>query len=149
MISVLETISPCANEWNLTRLKKMLLTNCSLTNYTHTHTHTYIYIYIHIYIYIYIYMIYGPGNRGSILSRVMPKTQKMVLDASLLNTHHYKVWIKGKVVEPSPTPRGSSFWKGSLLVVRNFYRQLYFLLIYIYSHPQTDLFRSIRTHQCG
>ena len=21
--------------------------------------------------------------------------------------------------------------------------------IYIYSHPQTDLFRSIRTHQCG
>ena len=27
----------------------------------------------------------------------MKKTQKMVLDASLLNTHHYKVWIKGKV----------------------------------------------------
>ena len=28
--------------------------------------------------------------------RVIPKTQKMVLDASLLNTQHYKVWIKGK-----------------------------------------------------
>ena len=27
----------------------------------------------------------------------IPKTQKMVLDASLLNTQHYKVWIKGKV----------------------------------------------------
>ena len=29
--------------------------------------------------------------------RVIPKTQIMVLDASLLNTQHYKVWIKGKV----------------------------------------------------
>ena len=39
----------------------------------------------------------GPGDRGSIPGCVIPKTQKMVLDASLLNTHHYKVWIKGKV----------------------------------------------------
>ena len=29
--------------------------------------------------------------------QVIPKTQKMVLDASLLNTQHYKVRIKGKV----------------------------------------------------
>ena len=28
--------------------------------------------------------------------KVSPKTQKMVLDASLLNTQHYKVWIKDK-----------------------------------------------------
>ena len=28
---------------------------------------------------------------------VIPKTQKMVLDAALLNTQHYKVRIKGKV----------------------------------------------------
>ena len=28
---------------------------------------------------------------------VISKTQKMVLDASLLNTQHYKVQIKGKV----------------------------------------------------
>ena len=28
----------------------------------------------------------GPGNLGSIPGRVRPKTQKMVLDASLLNT---------------------------------------------------------------
>ena len=34
---------------------------------------------------------------GSISGRVIPKTLKMVLDASLLNTHHYEVWIKGKV----------------------------------------------------
>ena len=38
-----------------------------------------------------------PGDRGSIPGRVMPKTQKMVLDASLLNSSHYKVRIKGKV----------------------------------------------------
>ena len=34
----------------------------------------------------------GPGDRGSI-----PKTQKMVLDAALLNTQHYIVKVKGKV----------------------------------------------------
>ena len=39
----------------------------------------------------------GPGNQGSIPGRVIPKTQKMVLDAALLNTLHYKVRIKGKV----------------------------------------------------
>ena len=38
----------------------------------------------------------GPGNRDSISSRVIPKTQKMVLDISLLNTQHYKVRIKVK-----------------------------------------------------
>ena len=39
----------------------------------------------------------GPGDMGSIPGRVIPKTQKMVLDASLLNTQHYKVGIKDKV----------------------------------------------------
>ena len=40
----------------------------------------------------------GPGDRGSIPGRVIPKTEKkMVLDAALLNTQHYKVWIKSKV----------------------------------------------------
>ena len=39
----------------------------------------------------------GPGDLGSIPGRVIPKTQKMVLDASLLNTQHCKVRIKGKV----------------------------------------------------
>ena len=38
-----------------------------------------------------------PGDLGSIPGRVTPKTLKMVLDASLLNTQHYKVQIKGKV----------------------------------------------------
>ena len=39
----------------------------------------------------------SPGDRGSIPGRVTPKTQKMVLDVSLLNTQHYKVRIKGKM----------------------------------------------------
>ena len=39
----------------------------------------------------------GPGVLGSISGRVIPKTQKIVLDATLLNTEHYKVRIKGKV----------------------------------------------------
>ena len=38
----------------------------------------------------------GPGDLGSIPEQVIPKTfKKMVLDASLLNTQHYKVQIKG------------------------------------------------------
>ena len=39
----------------------------------------------------------GPGDLGSIPGRVIPKTQKMVRDATLLNTQHYKVRIKGQV----------------------------------------------------
>ena len=39
----------------------------------------------------------GPGDLGSIPGQVKPKIQKMVLDATLLNTQHYKVRIKGKV----------------------------------------------------
>ena len=39
----------------------------------------------------------GPGDLGSIPSRVIPKTLKMVLDTTLLNTQHYKVRFKGKV----------------------------------------------------
>ena len=39
----------------------------------------------------------GAGDLGSIPGRVIPKTQKMVLDTSLLNTQQYKVGIKGKV----------------------------------------------------
>ena len=42
-----------------------------------------------------------PGDRGSILGRVIPKTQKMVLDATFLSTQHYKVKIKGKVEQSS------------------------------------------------
>ena len=71
----------------------------------------------------------GQGDLGSIPGRVIPKTQKKVLDASLLNTQHYKVRIKGKVeqsregVAPSPTPC-SSYRKRSLRVTLDYGRQL-------------------------
>ena len=39
----------------------------------------------------------GPEDRGSIPGRVIPKIQKMLLDAALLSTQHYMVRIKGKV----------------------------------------------------
>ena len=39
----------------------------------------------------------GLRDRGSVLGRVIPKTPKMVFDAALFNTQHYKVMITGKV----------------------------------------------------
>ena len=39
----------------------------------------------------------GPGDQGSVLGHIIPKTLKMILDTSLLNTQQYKVRIKGKV----------------------------------------------------
>ena len=48
------------------------------------------------------------GDLGSIPGHLIPKTLKMVLDTSLLNTPQYKVRIKGKVEQPreriSPLP---------------------------------------------
>ena len=57
----------------------------------------------------------GPGDWDSISGRVIPKTQKMVLDSALLITQYYKVRIKVKWsnprngVAPSPPPRCSSY----------------------------------------
>ena len=47
--------------------------------------------------------VYGnvPGEMGSIPGGVIPKTLKIVLDDSLLNTQQYKVRIKGKVEQSS------------------------------------------------
>ena len=39
----------------------------------------------------------GPGDQGSVLGRVIPKTLKMILDISLLNTQQYQVRIKSKM----------------------------------------------------
>ena len=67
----------------------------------------------------------GLGDQGSIPGRVIPKTQKMVLDSTLDNTKHYKVKIKVKWsnpvkgAAPSPTPRCYSYQIGSLLFTLN------------------------------
>ena len=55
----------------------------------------------------------GPGDLGSIPGRVMPKTFKMVLDTSLLNTQQYKVRIKDKVEQSRK--RGSALINTSVL----------------------------------
>ena len=39
----------------------------------------------------------GPGDLGSVPGRVIPKTFKIVLDTSLLNTQQYDVRIEGKI----------------------------------------------------
>ena len=60
----------------------------------------YMCIYINIkYICMFVCIVFanGPGDLGSIPGRVIPKTLKMVLDTTLLNTQHYKVRFKGKV----------------------------------------------------
>ena len=49
-----------------------------------------------------------PGGWGSILGRVISKSQKMILDAALLNTQHYKVRIEGEVEQ-------SRKWSSALL----------------------------------
>ena len=57
----------------------------------------------------------GSGDHGSIPGGILPKTKKMVLDAALLSTQHFKVRIKGKLrnpengVAPFPTPRCNSY----------------------------------------
>ena len=39
----------------------------------------------------------GQGDLGSIPGRVLPKSLKIMLDTSLVNTQRYKVRIKGEV----------------------------------------------------
>ena len=81
----------------------------------------------------------GPGDLGSIPGRVIPKTFKIALDTSLLNTQQYKVSINlkwsnpGKGISPYPTPRCCSYWKGSLLVALDHGSTLYLrIILYIY-----------------
>ena len=51
--------------------------------------------------YIYIYVRQSPGRPGFNPRSSHTKDSKMVLDAALVNTQHYKVRIKGKVEQSS------------------------------------------------
>ena len=92
----------------------------------------------------------GPGDLGSILSRVILKTLKMVLDTFLFNTQQYKVHTRVKWSNPekgvvhSATSQCRSHWKRSLLVALDNGRQLYiYIYIYIYiNHAENNLFKS-------
>ena len=71
-----------------------------------------------------------PGDRVLIPGRVIPNTKKMVFDASLFNSLHYKVRINGKVeplaVATSPIHWYNSYWKGSLRVTLDYGWPTYF-----------------------
>ena len=56
--------------------------------------------------------------------------QKIILDATLLNTQHYKIQIKDKWSNPGsfPIPWCSSYWKGSSWVALNYGRLTYYYL---------------------
>ena len=74
---------------------------------------------------------------GSIAGRVIPKTEKMVLYASWLNTQYYKVGIKfkwsnpGKGVAPSQNTDVVAIEKGTLGLPLTLAGQLIYIYIYI------------------
>ena len=51
----------------------------------------------------------GLRDLGPIPGRVIPKTLKMVLDTSLLNTQQYKLYIKGKVEQSRERSKALSY----------------------------------------
>ena len=59
------------------------------------------------------------GDRVPVPGRIIPKTQKMVFDTSLLTTKHYKIRIKGKWSNPGKEDAPSQhlgvviIWKGA------------------------------------
>ena len=83
----------------------------------------------------------GPGDLRSIPGPVIPKTLKLVLDTSLLNTQQYKVRIKGKVeksMERNSAPlrlaklfKKGAFWSPSTTVTN--YTTCIYIYIYIYN----------------
>ena len=97
----------------------------------------------------------GPGDLGSIPGQVIPKTQKMVLDASLLIRYGSRVkWSNpGKVVAPSPTPWCSKLskreplghprlWSPTLLTLyfsKNCVARLYCVVVMIL-HAYVDVY---------
>ena len=96
------------------------------------------------------------GRSGFNLRLNHTKDSKMVLDASLLKTQHYKVWIKSKLeqpekgVAPLPTPWCGSYWKGSLRVTLVYCRQLYIFTLCLRGGriSAEGIDASVRTYFC-
>ena len=86
------------------------------------------------------------GLVGSISGRVIPHTQKIVFNGSLLIIQHYKVFLKskvdnsGKAVVFALTPLCSSYWKGSLWVAFNNGLRLYLCFFIEYWYPVNKRF---------
>ena len=73
----------------------------------------------------------GPGDLGSIPGRVIPRTLKMVLDTSLLNTQQYKVRIGVVAIEKGifGSPR-----------LRSLPLLTYFLYTHTHTHTHTHIY---------
>ena len=133
---------------NLAKLSKKIIymyknIRIHINTYTHTHTHTHTHTGPAVRVFA-----NGPGNLGSIPGRVIPKTLKMELDTTLLNTQHYKVRFKGKVEQsrewssaPHPTPWCSSYRKGE----PSGHPRLWSLNFYLYIHTHTHTYIYIVT----
>ena len=80
------------------------------------------------------------GDRDSMPGRVIPNTQNIILDASLLNTQHYKVRIKCNQGKEKRFPvhldvvpiEKKAFWSPSTTVDQLIYR-------YIHTYTYADL----------
>ena len=100
----------------------------------------------------------GPRDHGSISGRVIPKTLKnwhLIPPCLTLSITRYVSRVKwrypGKGVEPSPTPRCSSNWKGSLRVPLDYsrqqlisYNQIFIIHIYMYIYRERERERERR-----
>ena len=86
----------------------------------------------------------GPGDLGSIQGRVIPKTLKMVLDTSLLNTQQYKVHIKGKVLGVVAIEKGA-FWPPSTMIANFTDYKIFWLLWVILGLSWLPLFLDTKT----
>ena len=87
---------------------------------------------------------HGPGDRDSIPGRVIPKTQKILLDAALLNTRHYKLKNKGKV-DQSREWSSAPLHLGVVAIEKRAFGSpttmvANFTFLFIYCPPQTDCF---------
>ena len=76
----------------------------------------------------------GPENRGSIPGRVIPKTQKMLIDAAFDSNQHYKVRIKVKVKQSRDvvTVEKGAFGLHSTKVVNFTYICDIYIYIYVF-----------------
>ena len=112
--------------FNLFKIK--LLTKYWHRNNTHTHTHTHMYVYI----------------------IIIMSCRLLGYPWSSLATSPYRSSPPAGLQDDIPYVRADrpAFLGPYMGVHRNTYIARS-ILVYIYSHPQTDLFRSIRTHQCG
>ena len=119
----------------LTHIHMVLCVYTYILMCTNINIHTYIYTFVHKYMRIdqvIGLMSRGSTNRsgdlGSIPCWVILKTQKMVLEATLLNTQHIRQESRVKWRnpenggEPSPIPRCCSYWKRSLQVTLDWER---------------------------